>query len=83
MVEARRKRATQLREQARSFVDLYKTLQRATAEKDQTVAHLAEYRKREANFQNLLEQARKAQPEIQANTVTIYPVKWDDAGPGN
>jgi hypothetical protein len=81
--EARRKMATQLREQAQTFVDLNETLQKTSAEKGQTAADLDEQRKDLTRLQDSLEQTRKEKPEIQGNTITIYPVKWVDDAPTN
>jgi hypothetical protein len=81
--EARRKMATQLREQAQSFVDLRETLQKTTAERDQLATDLTRKDRDLKQMQDALGQTRKEKPEVYENTVTIYPVKWDDTGAGN
>jgi hypothetical protein len=74
--EARRKMATQLREQAQSFVDLHETLQKTAAERDQTASRLPDEKQDLLRVQGLRDETRKNKPEIHGNAITIYPIKW-------
>ncbi len=77
--EARKKMATDLRNEASRFVDLKQTVQSATTEKDTLSTRLPQVERELQEARSRQDHISQIKPQV-GGAVTIYPVQWT-AGP--
>ena len=73
--DARRRMAVQLRDEANRFVDLRKTLTKATGEKEILAVRLPDVTRDAQKAPSSVEIIRQKKPQIEGK-ITIYPVQW-------
>lgn len=74
--EARRKMATQLRDDAGKFVDARQILDNAGAEKEKLLGKISVNRNNADLSRKWLQGSKKLRPRIADRPITIYPVEW-------